>query len=292
MRAGSPAVVVSVHVEPGDGVAAGERLVDGRGDEDGDRHPCAFRRCGPPGVRAAEQPGRPGRPAGPPRSGRRWAGAKDRPQNRLRRRQGCRRARRRTAGLQRPGAAERRQGRPEGAQARRSRALSGCPARAAIGGPRVRPGRAGSGPRAPGVRAAGRVAAARRRGSAWRRRRPAAGVRGRAGGVRPPVRGGGRGRPGARVRSSTCSGTSGRSNRRAPICRRRSSSSSGRLCSTTRVDARADACPPRAPCWRSSRDTSAAISRCPSSRPCSNGAWPWRGRWRRAARRFSGSSSG
>ena len=220
---------------------------DGRGHEDGDRHPCAFRRCGPPGVRAAEQPGQPGRPAGPPRSGRRWAGAKDRPQNRLRRRQGCRRARRRTAGLQRPGPAERRQGRPEGAQARRSPALSGCPARAAIGGPRVRPGRAGSGPRAPGVRAAGRVAAARRRGSPWRRRRPAPGVRGRAGGVRPPVRGGGRGRPVAQFGAVPVQVPPD-----ARITGRRSAGGVPRAApvgsaALSRVDARADACPPRRP---------------------------------------------
>ena len=108
VRAGSPAVVVSVHVEPGDEVAAGERLVMVEAMKMETAVAGAVRRHGPAGVRAAEQPGQPGRAAGAPRGVSRRPGAEDRAQGGLRRRQVGRRARRRAAGLQGPRAAERR----------------------------------------------------------------------------------------------------------------------------------------------------------------------------------------
>ena len=193
VRAGSPAVVVSVHVEPGDAVAAGERLamLEAMKMEMAVTAPFAGT------VRQVfvlpngqVGPGTPLVHLEPAAEGR---SQEDGPQGGLRRRQDARRARRRAAGLQGPGVAERRQGRPAGVQARRAGARSQRAACHAGGHSRLRSRRRGGGACAAGVRPAQPVPAAGRNATAPGRGRPADGVRRRARGVRPPVgrRGGG-----------------------------------------------------------------------------------------------------
>ena len=79
---------------------------DGRGHEDGDGRLGAVRRHGAAGVRAAEQPGRPGHAARASRGGGRGPGQEDGPEGGVRRRQDGRRAGRRAPGFQGPGPAE------------------------------------------------------------------------------------------------------------------------------------------------------------------------------------------